>query len=65
MKSIVRIPMATSMKKVEKPVTVISLNFLGSCAGFTSFSVFFFMKKCVIMTMKVMAEPIAVARPAP
>ena len=53
------------MKNVEKPVTAISLSLKKNRVGLRRVSVFFFEKKCVSITRKVRAEPIAVARPAP
>ena len=61
----VRIPMATSMKKVENPVTQILLSLSPSRAGRTSRRVFSFVKKWASSTTKVMADPTAVANPAP
>ncbi len=57
--------MATSMKKVEKPVTEISWNFRKPCSTLTRRRVFLRLKKWVSMTTKEMAEPMAVASPAP
>ena len=58
-------PIATSMKKVENPVTEISFSILNRPVGFTKCSVFRFVKKCDSITINVMAEPMAVASPAP
>ena len=63
--STVSIPIATSMKKVEKPVTDISRSFVKSPSVRTSRSVFLRLAKCVSMTAKDIPEPIAVASPAP
>ena len=57
--------MATSTKKEEKPVTVISRSFRPSPSGRTSRKVFFRLKKWVSITAKDTAEPMAVASPAP
>ena len=57
--------MATSIKNVENPVTVISFNFLRSPSGFTSRRVFFFIKKWDSIARKLIADPMAVASPAP
>ena len=61
----VSIPMATSMKKVENPVTRISFNLPKRRSGLTRRSVFFFMKKWDSMARKLMVDPMAVASPAP
>ena len=58
-------PMATSMKKVENPVVQISPICFQRRDGLTRRRVFFLEKKWVIITTKVMAEPMAVASPAP
>ena len=57
--------MATSIKKVEKPVTMILRHFPQNRLGLTSLIVFFFVKKCEIIPAKVMPAPAAVASPAP
>ena len=57
--------MATSTKKLEKPVTEISPSFLKRFCTGTSRSVHFLLKKCVHMTSMDTTAPIAVARPAP
>lgn len=62
---IVRIPIATSIKNVEKPVTQISLSLPKSFSGFTRRRVFFFVKKWESITIKVIPDPMAVASPAP
>ncbi len=61
----VRIPIATSMKNVEKPVTLIVFNIENNFAGFTSLSVFFLLPKWVSIIINEKTEPIAVASPAP
>lgn len=65
LKSTVSIPIAASIKKVEKPVTNILRSFAVSFTGFTSRSVLFFDKKWQSIAAKVSAAPIAVASPAP
>ena len=62
---IVRIPIATSIKNVENPVTVISCSLQSSLSGLVRRSVFFLEKKWDSITKKVRADPIAVASPAP
>lgn len=57
--------MATSIKKVEKPVTVISQSLPKSRSTRTRRRVFRRRRKWVSLTRKEMAEPMAVARPAP
>ncbi len=61
----VRIPIATSIKKVENPVIKMRPSFEKSFFGRTNLSEFFFVKKCEIITTNEIAEPIAVASPAP
>lgn len=63
--STVRIPIATSTKKEEKPVTVISRGFRPSPSGRAERGVFFRLKKWVRVTAKDTAEPMAVAGPEP
>ena len=58
-------PIAISMKKVEKPVTEISRNLWSRLVGWTSRRVFFFVKKWESMTRMEMTVPMAVASPAP
>ena len=65
LKSTVSIPIAISMKKVEKPVTVIFRSFMNRFRGRTSRSVFLFEKKWPSIAARVSAAPIAVASPAP
>ena len=65
LKRMVSMPMATSMKKVGNPVTAIFFNLQRSLSGRASRRVFFFLQKCDSMARKLMAEPMAVASPAP
>ena len=65
MKIMVRIPMATSIKKVEKPVVPMTRSFAGSWVGFSRWSVFFFWKKCVSIMRSEKTEPMAAVMPAP
>lgn len=65
LKSAVRIPIAMSIKKLEKPVTAIFHSLRASLFGFTRRSVFFLLAKCVSITRNDTAESSAVARPAP
>ena len=65
MKIMVRIPMATLIKKVEKPVVPMTRSFAGGWVGFSRWSVFFFLKKCVSIMRSEKTEPMAVAMPAP
>lgn len=57
--------MATSTKKLEKPVTAISPSFLKSFCTGTRCSVHFLEKKCEHMTASEITAPVAVASPAP
>ncbi|CCX58610.1 unknown [Blautia hydrogenotrophica CAG:147] len=57
--------MATSMKKVEKPVMTIFRILSNALNGRTSARVFLLVKKWVSITRNVITDPIAVARPAP
>ena len=65
LKSTVRMPMATSTKKLEKPVTAISPSFLKSFCTGTRCSVHFLEKKCEHMTASEITAPVAVESPAP
>ena len=61
----VRIPIATSIKKVEKPVTLMDFSMENSFVGLSSRRVFLLPKKCVSIMSRENTEPITVARPAP
>ena len=63
--NIVSIPMATSDRKVENPLTSTWRSLVQGWLGRTSRRVFRLEKKWVSMTTKVMAAPMAVAKPAP
>lgn len=58
-------PIATSIKNVENPVTPISRSWRIGCAGRRSRSVFRRVKKCESITTNEIPAPTAVARPAP
>ena len=58
-------PIAMSMKKVEKPVTRMARSFWGRRLGHRKRSVFLGDRKWVRATKREITEPIAVASPAP
>ena len=61
----VRMPIATSIKKVANPVTLMDFSMENNPHGRSNRSVFFLLPKCVSIIRREKTDPITVASPAP